>query len=76
MNLERTRFDIVFGFRLGFDASTQPQRTKCLRLSSRPAQTVVTVVREFVSCAADSKSRVTGAAAAAADEARNGWLQG
>ncbi|CAM9344130.1 unnamed protein product, partial [Hapterophycus canaliculatus] len=45
-------------------------------LSFQGHKTVVTVVREFASCAALSRSRVTGAAAASADEARSGWLQG
>ncbi|CAM9750475.1 unnamed protein product, partial [Ectocarpus sp. 4 AP-2014] len=38
-------------------------------------KTVITVLREYSSCAAISRSRVTGAAAAAADNARAGWLQ-
>lgn len=39
-------------------------------------QTVITVVREFTSCAAVSRSRSAGTTAAAADDARTGWLQG
>lgn len=39
-------------------------------------QTVISVVREFTSCAAVSRSRTTGITIAAADDARTGWLQG
>ncbi|CAN0547802.1 unnamed protein product, partial [Ectocarpus sp. 12 AP-2014] len=44
-------------------------------LSFQGHKTVITVLREYSSCAAISRSRVTGAAAAAADNARAGWLQ-